>query len=218
MEYMSLYRALTREGECDSGRGVQVSERQLQLDAESSGFRPNTVSVRYMQDRPVHLPPDPATSEIFQLEARPGSRENRCIQPRLVDRQGLCQSPWCLISHLSQIKRQNARVILITPLWNTQPWFPALLELSEDYPRLLPASQDLVPLPSNQEFLMTQGVPDLVAWPISGNPLHHKEFLQRLLTSSCPPGGQRLSLITAPCLPNGQIGVSNGVGIPLLDL
>ena len=27
------------------------------------------------------------------MEARPGSRENRCIQLRLVDHQGLCQSP-----------------------------------------------------------------------------------------------------------------------------
>jgi len=132
---------------------------------------------------------------------------------------GYANPPWCLIGRcLSQIKRQNARVILITPLWNTQPWFPALLGLTENYPRLLPASKDLVLLPSNQEFLMKQGVPDLVAWPISGNPSHHKEFLQKLLSSSCPPGGQKLSRITTPCLPSGHVGVSNGVGIPLLDL
>jgi len=75
---------------------------------------------------------------------------------------------------LSQIKQQNARVILFTQLWNTQPWF---LGLAEDYPRLLPASKVLVLLLSNQEFLMKQGVPELVVWFISGNILHHKEFL-----------------------------------------
>ena len=32
---------------------------------------------------------------------------------------------------------------------------------------------------------MNQGVPVLVAWPISGNPLHHEEFLQGFRP---PPG------------------------------
>ena len=32
-----------------------------------------------MRDRPVRLPADPATSKIFQLEARPGSRGNRSV-------------------------------------------------------------------------------------------------------------------------------------------
>jgi len=30
---------------------------------------------------------------------------------------------------------------------------------------------------------MQQGVPQLVAWPISGNPMHHEEFLHRVQTS-----------------------------------
>jgi len=42
---------------------------------------------------------------------------------------------------------------------------------------------------------MKQGVLELVAWPILGDPIYHKEFLHKLLTSSCPPGGQRLKLL-----------------------
>ena len=45
---------------------------------------------------------------------------------------------------------------------------------------LLPARTDLVVLPTDQEFIMNQGVLELIAWPISRNPLYHKEFLQRL--------------------------------------
>jgi len=36
----------------------------------------------------------------------------------------------------------------------------------------------------------------VVARPISGNPLHHGEILQKLHISSCPPGEQRLSPTT----------------------
>ena len=92
-EYIPLRRAPTREGECDSGRGVQDNEGQMRLDAEPSRLRANTVSDRCMQDRPICLPPDQTAAEIFQLEARPRGGENGCIQPGLVDRQGLCQPP-----------------------------------------------------------------------------------------------------------------------------
>ena len=132
---------------------------------------------------------------------------------------GYANPPWCLIPRcLSQVNHQKARLIMITPLWSTQPWFPTILGLLEDYLRLLPSVEDLVMLPSDQEFIMSQGVPDLVAWPISGNPSNHGEFLHKLQTSSCPPGGQKRNPTTIHCLPNGQIGVINGIGIPLLDL
>jgi len=65
---------------------------------------------------------------------------------------------------------------------------------------------------------MKQQVPELVAWPISGNPLHHEEFLQRLQSSSCPPGEQKPSPTTTPYLPNRWIGVSRWIGILLLAL
>ena len=88
----------------------------------------------------------------------------------------------------------------------------------EDFPRLLPSREDLVILQSEQDFIMSQGVPALVAWPISGNPLHHKEFLQKLQTSSLHPGGLRLNQTMICCLQSGLAGVNHGTEIPLLDL
>ena len=132
---------------------------------------------------------------------------------------GFANPPWCLIPRcLAQLKRQKARIVLITPLWNTQPWYPVLLELLEDFPRRLPQQADLVRCPTAQEFIMNQRVPDLIAWPISGNPLHHEAFLQRLQGSSCHHGGQRLNPTTTPYLRDGHIGVSKGIEILLLDL
>ena len=100
-----------------------------------------------------------------------------------------------------------------------QPWYPTILAMLEDYPCLLPVGPDLVLLPTAQEdFIMKEGVPQLVAWPISGNLSRHKGFLQKLRASSCPPGGLKPNPITTHCLPNGWIGVSKGIGIPLLAL
>ena len=65
---------------------------------------------------------------------------------------------------------------------------------------------------------MRQGVPILIAWPISGNPLHHKAFLQRLQDSCYPHGDKRQNVATTPLSQNRWIGVSKGIEILLLDL
>ena len=65
---------------------------------------------------------------------------------------------------------------------------------------------------------MQQGVPTLVACPISGNPTHHKDFLLRLQTSCSPHGDLKPTPTMAPVSLDGQIGVSKGIGIPLRDL
>jgi len=100
--------------------------------------------------------------------------------------EGICQPSVVLDSTLSQIKRQMARVVMITPLWASQPWYPTILGMLEDYPRILPGNEDLVILPTGQEFIMSQGAPELVAWPISGNPSHHEEASALLLASWRP--------------------------------
>ena len=121
---------------------------------------------------------------------------------------GFANPPWCLISRcLSKVKAEGARIVLVTPLWNTQPWFPVVLELLEDYPRRLVNQPDLVVLPVGQEFLMKQGVPQLIAWLISGNLTHHKAFLQRLQTS-CLPHGEIKPILTMRDKTNSNYGSS----------
>ena len=69
---------------------------------------------------------------------------------------GFANFPWCLIPRcLSQIKQQEAVVVLITPLWPCQSWFPVLLGMLQDYPRRLPSHHDLILNPSSQ-FIMQQ--------------------------------------------------------------
>ena len=47
--------------------------------------------------------------------------------------------PWCLIGRvLSQVKAQQAQVILVAPVWRGQPWYPVLLGMPYNYTRQLP--------------------------------------------------------------------------------
>jgi len=68
------------------------------------------------------------------------------------DWEGFANPLWCLIARcLSQINRQKARVVIITPLRASQPWYPTILGILEDYPRILPAREDLAILPASQD-------------------------------------------------------------------
>ena len=126
-----------------------------------------------------------------------------------------CQPPMVSGSQIPRPepdKQQQVRLIMVAPLWG----HPTILGMLEDYPCVLLARQDLVILPTPQDkFIMKQGIPDLVAWPISGNHSLHEGFLQKLQTSSWRTKIKPTMIL---CLPNGLIGVSKGIEIPLLVL
>ena len=73
---------------------------------------------------------------------------------------GYANPPWYLINcFLHQVSQQQARIVMVMPWWSTQAWFPVILAMLEDYPRLLPSRRDLVNLPTGQEFIMPQEAP-----------------------------------------------------------
>ena len=66
---------------------------------------------------------------------------------------------------LAKVQQDDATGMLVTTFWSTQPWFPQLLELLIDHPRLLQPKKDLLqlnrrldmvhPLHSKLAFLVT---------------------------------------------------------------
>ena len=129
---------------------------------------------------------------------------------------GYANSPWCLIlSVLAKIRRDRAKVILVAPVWSTQPWYPLILQLLYDVPCLLPKRDDLVISPSQREFIMPTGVPQLAAWPLSGNSASQEAFQQMLLGCSQHPGETRPPHLMNPSSKSGTAGVWKGAEIPL---
>ena len=51
---------------------------------------------------------------------------------------GYANPPWNLVGRTSsQIQTQQVDVVLIAPVWKSQPWYPTLLLMLIDFPRLI---------------------------------------------------------------------------------
>ena len=122
--------------------------------------------------------------------------------------------PWGLIGRvLSQAQAQNARLVLLAPVWKSQPWYPVLLGMLVDYPRLLPRDSRVMINPDPS--ILT---PQLVVWRISGINTGAISFRRKLWNSCSTPGEQRLTSLTTHSLGNGIAGVISKVLIPFQDL
>ena len=120
---------------------------------------------------------------------------------------GYANPPWGLIGRCVQYTlQQGATIVLITPLWPGQPWYPTLFPLLLDNPRLLPLSPDLLMSPQGLKIPLPKRANQLVAWYISGNRTKVQESQMRLLPSCSPHGeAQQQKITTLP----GEYG-SNG--------
>ena len=102
--------------------------------------------------------------------------------------QGFTHPPWCLLlPTLAKIQREKAKIVVLTLLWRTQPWYPLLLQLLIDISLLIPAQENIVIYPPQQEFIMLAGVPWLVVWPLSGVRKDQEVFQKRLQGFWYPP-------------------------------
>ncbi|XP_063289505.1 uncharacterized protein LOC134573649 [Pelobates fuscus] len=93
--------------------------------------------------------------------------------------------PFNLIARcLAHLRRFKSSLVLITPCWRSQPWFPHLLEMAIDYPRLLPEHPSLLTNPDGENHpLVEQGLLRLMAWLLSGDPGRSRRFRTRLCGS-----------------------------------
>lgn len=127
--------------------------------------------------------------------------------------------PWCLISRvLMKTQMEGATIVLITPFWKAQPWFPVLLSMIIEYPILLPNIPDLLTPSPNCDCPVKDSQPPLVAWRVSGNTLLQERFRQQLPSLSSHLGETRPMLtITLPGR-NGRSGAESRVYLPLLQM
>ncbi|XP_074643979.1 uncharacterized protein LOC141900830 [Tubulanus polymorphus] len=103
--------------------------------------------------------------------------------------------PFCLISRcLYKIRKDKACVTLVTPVWQTQPWYPVMLQLLVCPPVLLPAVPNLLTdVWGNVHPLVANRTLQLAAWRVSGQWKRHRDFLKsatRLFTLSWRQGTQ----------------------------
>ena len=156
-------------------------------------------------------------SRFFSWRPDPLAEATNAFQQDWAPVKGYANPPWCLIGKvLNQVRTQQAQVILVAPIWRGQPWYPVLLEMLWDYPRLLPQLPDLFQMTLSTVALDFQ--PQLAAWPISGESLQVRAFQEQLGISSFPPGEPNPTRPMIPTSRSGYAGALKGVQIPFLVL
>ena len=104
--------------------------------------------------------------------------------------EGYAFPPFCLIGRcLRKVREDKASLVLVAPVWRSQPWYPALLELLVDFPLILPGNPMLLTDPFNNPHpLIVAGQLQLAAWKLSSVDSKQKEFLKKLPNCWQPDG------------------------------
>ena len=135
---------------------------------------------------------------------------------RWTEWKGYAFPPFCLIGKcLKKVREDKALLVLVAPVWRSQPWYPALLELLIDFPLILPADPALLTDHSGKPHpLIATGQLQLAAWKLSGVDRLQREF-QKKLPNCWPPDGVEAQILpTRVPGSDGSAGVLNGQWIP----
>ena len=88
-------------------------------------------------------------------------------------------SPFSLISQiLKKVSHEKVeQMIIVTPTWQIQPWYPLLFEISMQYLLLLTPLPDLLLDPQEKKTLFSSKRKLVLAtWKATGNPVRWSEF------------------------------------------
>ena len=106
--------------------------------------------------------------------------------------------PFCLIGRcLEKLRRTSTTLILIAPIWVTQPWYPTLLGMLTAHPRIIRLTKESLKHPSGGPHpLVTNKTLNLAAWRISGSVESQRHYQKQLRHLSQNPGRKELENIT----------------------
>lgn len=136
------------------------------------------------------------------------------------DIMGYAFPPFCMITPcLAKVREEKCQIVIVTPTWQTQPWYPLLLQMSIDFPVLIPMGSRTLTSPQGEVHpLIVNDTLQLAGWKVSGDITLQKVFQSKLKNFSCTLGNQAQNLLTTVPGRNGIAGVWNGQLIPFQPL
>ncbi len=186
----------SRRVECESRPGILSNRRFQQLETQSGSVPVSSQKVGPFPGRPICIPADKSITQICQLEAR-------SILSGLGKYSGVCLSPVCPNRSLFM---KVDHLVLVAPVWPTQPWYPLLLQTSVDLPVLIPPSPQLL---SKGELLHPLTNLQLAGWRLSAKSIKHQNFQRKLQRFYWQPGDKILDQPMPPPGVSGLAGVVN---------
>lgn len=124
----------------DNGRGgrhgMEIYEGSIGLEIRLINIFEDQQDLWSTGIGPVCIQTDQSVSLLLQLAARSICRGNRCLPPGL----DISERPhW----NLMKAQCKGADIILVAPVWISQPWYFLLVSMLVDWPCLLP-KQDTI--------------------------------------------------------------------------
>ena len=214
-ENQSKGRTHPRLSQHNSRQESESQTRHIRLASEPEILSDINEQVRSVYDRPYCKQNQSPTSQVFQLQTRPGSRGDRCPNTTMDNRNRRRLSS---IHPNSQMPKEGkATITLVCPNWPTQPWYAQLLQLVVDTPILLPITPGLLTGPQGQEHPLASNKTLLLAgWRVSGEIFLQKAYQDKLQAFSSLPRELQLRISTSHAGQNGWAGVINNKLIPFI--
>ena len=122
---------------------------------------------------------------------------------------GYAFPPFALVGRcLRQLLDQNvSHLVLVAPVWQSQPWYPLLLELCVAPPILLPHYPGLLTRQGEVHPLLNL---QLAGWLLSANHIQKQAFHNQLKPYLLQPGGMEHPKPMHQLGEDGLAGVENG--------
>ena len=109
---------------------------------------------------------------------------------------------------LAKLKKEKVTMTLVTPTWQTQPWYPVILQMSIATPILLPHQTNLLVDPSDKPHpLLEANQLRLAVWKVSGIDTLQVEYRRTLPAYSYKHEGKGLKQLTMAPGKSGLAGV-----------
>ena len=187
--------------------GITKERRQLRMEARSSNFSTGNADSGSLSGGSFCLQNISSTSSVHELETRSGINSNRCLEPVLDRHKGLCLPSLFTDRQVPfQSTERVKELILIAPVWPTQPWFAVLLSMLFQRPLLLPKQSSLLTNHNDESHPLAHQL-SLATWPISGVPSIIKEFQAKQQPLFCLHGERPQRQHTPAAGRDGSSGV-----------
>ena len=171
-------------------------------------------------DEPLCGPTERSGREVHELAFRPrGSGDGRISDN--MEQSGMLCFPSILPDNEvpGENLKESAEIVIVTPAWQTQPYYPMLLNMSVSSPILLPPMPNLLLCPEgNTHPLMKTQTLKLVVWKVSGDKKKQQEFRNKLPSSWQQVGDKEHRQLTTAAGDSGVAGVTQGKLIHLTPL
>ncbi|VDI82241.1 Hypothetical predicted protein [Mytilus galloprovincialis] len=200
-----LQRQLTITADYIPGKSNVIADWESRHYADFSNWRLSPILFKSLMKRigpcNVDLFADRSNTHLnqyFSWKPDPQAKAVDALLQSWREIKGYAFPPFCLISTcLAKVREENSQIILITPVWQSQAWYPLLLQMSVDYPVLLPMSHNTVLSPMKEPHpLILNKTLKLAGWTVSGDHLTQLEFQRKLKNYSLGLGNREQDLLT----------------------